>query len=168
MATPTNLPGTVAVGDLATAAYANSIRGAFRVLQVVHFSYTTTKSSSSTAYVDTDLTASITPQSASNKVLVIFNHCGPLMSNGSGNNSIALKLLRDTSTFLADFTLRAGLLGSALDRYGYPITGIFLDSPSTTSATSYRTQFANFNAGAFVSLQFQNEHSTITLMEISA
>lgn len=167
MAALTTLPATAVAGDILTAAYVNNLRGAFRVLQVVHFTYNTSKSSSSTTLVDTDLAATITPSSSSSKVLVIFNHCGPLMTSASGNNSLAILLLRGT-TSLAQVTNRAGLLGSALDRYGYPITGIYLDSPATTSATTYKTQFANFNAGASVTLQFQGEPSTMTLMEISA
>jgi hypothetical protein len=167
MATPTTLPATAVSGDILTASYVNNLRGAFRVLQVVNFTYGATKTSSSTAYADTDLTASITPSSATSKVLIIFNHCGPLITSTSASNSIAIKLMRG-ATFLADFTFRAGLATTGGDRYGYPITGIYLDSPATTSATSYKTQFANFVAGAAVSLQFQGEASTITLMEISA
>ena len=167
MATPTTLPAAFVSGAILTADQMNNLRGAFRVLQVVNFSYTTTKTSSSTTYADTDLTASITPSSATNKVLVMVNHCGPLITSTSASNSIAVKLLRGT-TSIADFTNRAGLATTGGDRYGYPITGIFLDSPATTSATVYKTQFANFVAGAAVSLQFQNEPSSITLMEISA
>lgn len=167
MAAVTTLPAAFVANTVLTADQLNNVRGAFRVLQVVHFTYSTPKSSSSTTLVDTDLTATITPSSSSSKVLVMFNHCGTLQTSGSGNNSIAILLLRG-ATSLSQVTNRAGLLGSALDRYGYPITGIYLDSPATTSATTYKTQFANFSATASVSLQFQSEPSTMTLMEISA
>ena len=71
MATPTNLPAAFTVGQVATAAQMNDLRGAFRILQVIQGTTSTRTSSSTTTYADTTLSASITPTSSSSKILVI-------------------------------------------------------------------------------------------------
>jgi hypothetical protein len=43
----------------------------------------------------------------------------------------------------------------------------YLDSPATTSATTYKTQIANPDGSGAVGTQANNEYSTITLMEIA-
>jgi hypothetical protein len=42
----------------------------------------------------------------------------------------------------------------------------YLDSPATISATTYKTEFANETAASNVSVQLNNDLSTIILMEI--
>ena len=57
--------------------------------------------------------------------------------------------------------------GTALDlRFG--ISAVYLDSPASTSALTYKTQFANNVAAALVTVQQDSLESTITLVEISA
>jgi hypothetical protein len=48
------------------------------------------------------------------------------------------------------------------------ISTSYLDSPATTSATTYKTQYASVNATSAVSLQVNSETSTITVLEIGA
>ena len=78
MATPTNLPAAVATGDVGTAAQFNNLRGAFRILQVVQATYGTNVINSTNVYADTGLTATITPQSSTSKILVVVHQasCG--------------------------------------------------------------------------------------------
>jgi hypothetical protein len=167
MATPTNLPATAVSGQILTAAYVNDLRGAFRVLQVVYGSTTTNVTESAGAFVDTGLTATITPQSTSNKILVIVNQNGCLKAVGNANNALNLKLLRG-STNIANFLTSGGYTATSSDNIFGSSAVTVLDSPATTSAVTYKTQMQNQQAAANVQTQFNSALSTIVLLEISA
>jgi len=168
MATPTTLPASFTAGQVLTAAQQNALRGAFRVLQVVSGSTSTQASSSVTTYADTNLTATITPTSATSKVLVVVTQNGLVKTSGNANNAINLKLLRGV-TDIQRFANSMGFTNSALSLYTGSATTQFLDSPATTSATTYKTQFANDTAAAAVRVQDGSvSESTIILYEISA
>lgn len=167
MATPTNLPSSFVAGDILTAANMNLLRGGFRVLQVVFGSTATPVSNSTVTAADTGLTATITPQFSTSKVLVLVAQNGGDKSSGNVANAIKLLLVRGAST-IQQITNSAGYTGTALNIRTATIGTAYLDSPATTSATTYKTQFANGVAAAAVSLQVNSETSTIVLLEISA
>jgi hypothetical protein len=114
---------------------------------------------------DTNLTATITPQDANSKILVMVTQT---MSKNSGNsnNAVAARIMRG-STAIHTFAVAMGYTASAIDNI-FCLSATYLDSPATTSATTYKTQFANFIAAASVSANTNNTPATITLMEISA
>jgi hypothetical protein len=134
------------------------------VLQVVNASYSTTTGSSSSTYADTGLTASITPSSTSSKILVIVHQEG--LSKVTNSTGVDLKLFRG-ATELALFGGNAGQQYTTAWNFvgGAGIT--YLDSPSTTSSTTYKTQFSSTGNNANVYVQSNNATSTITLMEIA-
>lgn len=136
------------------------------VLQVVSAITSTEVSTSLASYVDTGLTASITPRFSTSKILVIVSHGTITKSNGSANNRMALKLMRGLTDLVA---FGNGLLytATALQNRGSASFN-YLDSPATTSSVTYKTQFANVDAGAEVQVQTNSSHSSITLMEIAA
>jgi hypothetical protein len=136
--------------------------GGGKVLQVVYASYNTDTSSTSASYADTGLEATITPTLSSSKVLVLVQQNG---LRKEGNTSINLKLFRG-ATELLKF---AELLGSTATtaRNIVAAGASYLDSPATTSATTYKTQFAADN-GATAYVQNSTAASTITLLEIGA
>ena len=146
-------PGAVERGDLP----------AGTVLQVVHGSTFTQVSSSSNSYTDTGLTATITPTSATSKILVIVSH--PQCAKNAGNVGLQLKLVRNGSDVVG-FSTYLGYTGSGLDQYFYA-GGTYLDSPASTSALVYKTQFGSYNSASQVVVQAVTP-STITLMEIAA
>jgi hypothetical protein len=144
--------------------YANFASG--KVLQVINAESSTETASSSTTYADSSLTAAITPSASSSKVLVIVSQVG-LLKNSSDNGG-KLRLLRG-STALKEFENDFGRNGGT----GLNIVGgascNFLDSPNTTSATTYKTQVAcSVSSNASVAVQHNSAVSTITLMEIGA
>ena len=166
MATPTNLPSAFTDNTALPAASLNNLRGAFRVLQVVQAVYSAViVSNSTTTMADTNLTATITPQDANSKILVMVTQT---MSKNSGNsnNAVAARIMRG-STAIHTFAVAMGYTASAIDNI-FCLSATYLDSPATTSATTYKTQFANFIAAASVSANTNNTPATITLMEISA
>ena len=167
MATPTTLPVAAVAGDVLTAAYVNDLRGAFRVLQVVFGETSTAVSSSSNVFADTGLTATITPTSATSKILVMYSQNGGFKSSGSANNRLSVRLFRG-ATLLHGFA-DVGFTGTALALHTASISATYLDSPATTSATTYKTQFRSDDNAASVAVQVNSlSTSTITLMEISA
>ena len=145
--------------------------GGGKVLQVVFASYSTETSSSSQTYADTGLTATITPSSASSRVMVIVNTNGAT-TDAVTNQAIKLKLVR-ASTDLAVITdLSNKMAGAATAVQGESIGFNWVDSPATTSATIYKTQYARLASSGTVNLQNQQNAngstSTITLLEIGA
>ena len=165
MATPTNLPAAFVAGNVLTAAQLNDLRGAFRILQVVSANYTTEVTSSSTTYTDTGLTATITPQSTTSKIIVMAIHGGCAKDIGNTNNQLRLKLFRGATEIgysIAGFT--------ALSDYNFfgGTTIATFDSPATTSAITYKTQLSNAVAASAVIVQHGSSQSTLFLMEVSA
>ena len=135
------------------------------VLQVVNATYGTLVANSTTTYADTGLTATITPKFSTSKILVLVNHAGSRKSDGNVSNGLMLKLLRG-STDLIFFELEGGWNNTnAIQNFGSCSTS-YLDSPATTSATTYKTQFANQVSASNVRVQAGGT-STITLLEIA-
>lgn len=166
MATPTNLPASFTAATALPASSLNSLRGAFRILQVVQGTTTTVTSNSTSTYADTTLTATITPQSSSSKVLVLVSHASVFKSSANANNGVNLRLLRGATT-ISTFGAGVGYTGTALDSTGSCSTS-YLDSPAVATATTYKTQFANNANAALVTVQVTSSISTIILLEVSA
>ena len=138
--------------------------GGGKVLQVVQGTTTTSTSNSTNTFADTSLSASITPSSATSKVLVMVNQVIS-KSNGNLDNSIDMRIVRGATTILeSTFILYTG---QAFTLYSLA-SFVYLDSPSTTSATTYKTTFRNFYNGASVTMQQNSNASFITLLEIGA
>lgn len=168
MATPTSLPAAFTSGQILTATNMNDIRGAFRVLQVVNATYATEAGNSTSTFADTGLTASITPSSTSSKILVIVNQAGCGKNSGNTGSGLSLRLLRGASEIII-FENIAGYTATSSNNYIGTISCCYLDSPATTSSTTYKTQFKNIANAASVSVNANTSStSTITLMEISA
>jgi len=141
--------------------------GGGKVLQVVAATTSTQVSSSTTTYADTGLSVSITPTSSSSKVLVMVTQNGLQRSSNSSNNAIFLKLLRG-GTDIAQMFDTGLYTDTALLLTGFSGSLTFLDSPATTSSTTYKTQFANRIVGAEVRTQANSVLSSIVVLEIGA
>jgi hypothetical protein len=135
------------------------------VLQVVQATTTTQVSNSTTTFVDTNLTATITPKFTTSKVLVIVNQ-SIWKQTTNVSNGVDLKLIRN-STDLGRFAYAILFTNSALEVYG-SVSVSYLDSPASTSAVTYKTQLANQVNTASVKCQPDSiAPSYITLMEIA-
>jgi hypothetical protein len=139
------------------------------ILQVVNATYSTNTTSSSSTFADTGLTATITPTSATSKILVLACQAG--CGKNGGNTRLYLRLLRGATT-IADFERMAGYTNSSADNFIGACSVAYLDSPATTSSTTYKTQLASQNNSSPVYVNLAdggvNSTSTITLMEIAA
>ena len=138
--------------------------GGGKVLQVVEGTSTTSTTNSTSTYADTTLTATITPSAASSKIAVFVNQNGCEKSAGNAGSQIQLKLVRGATTLAETYALYTG---TAIVLNG-TVSLSKLDSPATTSATTYKTQFNNPQNVASIKVQADSGASTIILMEIGA
>jgi hypothetical protein len=145
--------------------------GGGKLLQVVSAVTTTPTSIATTTLTDTTITATITPTLSTSKILIIAS-VNQWLDRGAGIQLANGRLLRGATT-IADY--KSGYFGgvsttgsgvSLGDLHG--IT--YLDSPATTSATTYKIQAAPVYTanGGTANFQLDNVPSTITLLEIGA
>ena len=138
------------------------------VLQVVQANNSTQYSTVSSTFAATGIAATITPTSATSKILAVVHvsDCTNAYSNGS---LLGLKLYR-ASTAIISFGYYVGFntAGSTTTDVGTCSTS-YLDSPATTSATTY-TVYINSanNTGSMYVNYSTGSTSTVTLMEIAA
>ena len=136
------------------------------VLQVVQAEYSTQIASTDSTQF-TLVSASITPTSTSSKIYVTGTVMGIMRGTTNSASRINVKLYRDSTllnnsganfyTFSTSVNLRHG---------GFHIDD--LDSPSTTSATTYSIQcFWTDTTSSYVNKDGNSGNSTITLMEIA-
>ena len=146
------------------------------VLQVVQGSYSTYTTTSSTSFQSTGLTASITPKFSTSKILVLIT---PNMAISYGTAAIAtmqLQVTRGATQILYQdraIAINAGTGGGGVIYNSVSLGLSVLDSPATTSATTYTLNFAVANASMSARINDYNSTtstngSTITLMEIAA
>jgi hypothetical protein len=157
-----------------------------KILQVVSTTKTDTFSASISAGSDTAITglsATITPTSATSKILVMFQAAGARANDlpyffvrlyrgateiGSGATASNRTSVIQASGIVAIDTTAIG-----------PVSGHFLDSPATTSATTYalhatnagtstHTYYVNRTQDDVDAANFSRTSSSITLLEVSA
>jgi len=134
------------------------------VIQVVQGSLTTTFSTTSTSFVSTGLFATITPQSTTSKILIMVSGDGYITSPPA---SLFTTIYRG-ATNLASGTNNTfqQLYSSSTASIAAPITMSFIDSPATTSATTY-TLYAASPQSVTATIGLNNAPCYIQLLEIS-
>jgi hypothetical protein len=133
------------------------------VIQVVQATSATQTDVTSQTYADTGLSASITPTSTSSKILVLVTH---RVFKGSANQGGDFRIVRG-STSLGDH-VKGILYGGHANEDNMSLTMQFLDSPSTTVATTYKTQMKHNNGnGGIIRTCAASSTDIITLMEIA-
>jgi hypothetical protein len=117
---------------------------------------------------NTGISASITPSSSSNKILVL------LSTNGYTNRNSVSVSYGDYYMYIyrggsAIFSCRSGInfgVTSWTDMFPAQCNYTYLDSPSTTSSTTY-TYYVSTSNGCQLTSPFQS-FTTITLLEVKA
>ena len=126
-----------------------------KILQVQQTVGTGTYSTNSQTYGDV-ITCAITPASTSNKIICIYK-IG--LSTANGGYSGAARLVRDSTAIYVGNAAGNRIQASShfvadSDGIGqvkiHDQTGTFMDSPSTTSAITYRLQFRSDYSGTYV------------------
>ncbi len=141
-----------------------------KVLQVVGATSSTEQETTSTSYIDiTNLTVSITPSATTSKVLILYTDT--TMTNRSSDVSsgnVFIQLLRDSTSIAlkeGGFYDAAGGNGTKSLYNGEAL--IHLDSPSSTSAITYKMQI-KASSSTTVKSQYNDNTASIIAMEIGA
>jgi hypothetical protein len=140
-----------------------------KVLQIVSTTSTAQTNTSSTSFVSTGVSISITPISATSKILVVFNTNAHLnTATNSGNPCEAFYTIYRGATNLGNSS--TGFVWTRLSgNYSeYPISIQAVDAPNTTSSVTYTSYYRSKDAGVSVGYSYQNFTQTIYAMEIAA
>ena len=136
-----------------------------KVLQVVGATTSTEVINNTNTYADTTLSATITPSATSSKIMVLITQNGFWTYSNFANNAGQIRILRGaTSIWATQFINYDNAAQSKQNTYSF----VYLDSPSTTSATTYKTQFRNVQNQQGVIVQESTAPSSIVLLEIGA
>ena len=176
------IDGTAGITFPVTAGSASAVQASSgRVLQVVSTTLTTGFSASvnNSFSAVTGLTASITPSNSSSKVMITIT-----MTVGSDTNYLNAKITKGGTAISGAVATTAGSrsVGTsaawpAASYATYDMTLSYLDSPATTSATTYGVQIGHHSTATLCVNQSQADDniagrtrgtSTITVMEIAA
>jgi hypothetical protein len=177
-ATAADTPARLAVGANDTVLTADSSEatglkwatpagGGGKVLQVVEGVTTTQATISSGTYTDTNITATITPSATNSKILVIVS-ANVLVYAASGSSLISATQLLRGATQIADMPnfIRQTQTSFTDNSIAANCAITKLDSPNTTSATTYKVQAKQ--GGGTIYFQNGSGQSSIILMEIGA
>ena len=180
------LPDGIVDTDMIAAGAVTAVKSSGRkILQVLTVVHTATVSTTGVTYVDTGLSASITPSSSSSKVLILVSQ-GYYISRSTDQARGGFRLLRGSTVLEQGPNAGSGPdtepngLGKSTNLGG--VTQVagrynlhYLDSPSTTSATTYKTQFANAQSSASPTIYVNSGTGSgemgsgfMTLMEVTA
>jgi len=151
--------------DLVSGTLASSQLPAGSVLQVVSTTYSTQVSTTSTSWVDTPHTASITPSSSSSKIMVLMSASA---YTDTGGPQLYITVFRGNASSGTN-------LGNSVAGFGssYPqnmkcnVSCAYLDTPATTSSVTYTIAMQLAAAGVGY-LDVNGDMSTLTLLEIAA
>jgi len=149
--------------------------GGGKVLQVVQGTYTTDVAIASTTMTDTGLSLSITPTSSTSKVLVLITQ-SIYNARVDQFSAFGINIVRGGTTVYnagngnLAFGFRTGQPADGNNAFRQVVSLAYMDSPATTSATTYKTQAAIFSTSSSGSItaQSDNQTSVIILMEIGA
>ena len=115
-------------------------------------------------FTDISLSASITPKYATSKILVKFNFVSASNNGSNGSYQNKARILRGSTNI---YEVGRTPWGNSISGVGQLVAMEYLDSPNTTSATTYKVQCANGAGSGNVSAHMGNSNAQVILMEIA-
>jgi hypothetical protein len=152
------------LGIVSSAGISTTKLGTGAVLQVIQATDESTRTTTSTSFVtgSNTLSVSITPSSASNKVAIFVSHYAY-----ASTTSCCATIFRNGSTNLGNATSGFGQMSSNGGAVDLNMSYNFLDSPNTTSSTTYQVYFRTTNAISTAYISNSPLKATIIVMEIA-
>lgn len=142
-----------------------TVGGGGKILQVVQGTTTTEVTNNTDTFADTTLSASIIPSATTSRIMILVTQNSCYKTNGNASNAHMFRIVRgSTSIWTTQFVGWTDSATKLESTYHFS----YVDSPSTTSATTYKTQFRNFPNAAGVVVQESTAPSNIILLEIGA
>lgn len=134
------------------------------ILQVVSTVYNTTQGTSSNSFVTSNLSTTITPKSSSSKILIVCT--SNFQGTGAGQRTSATIFRGGMGgTNLGEATYGFSTGYQANGETVFPMAITYLDSPATTSATTYTLAYKTTN---FSYIHASGTFSSLVLIEVSA
>jgi hypothetical protein len=134
-----------------------------KVLQTLQMTNGSSETTTSTSFVDTNLTLSITPSATSSKILVFASFTG-------GNNTSTVGAYYTIERGSTDLSGGNGFNNNNDNCSGYHHNNVmmsYLDSPSTTSETTYTVQMKSGGSGTTY-IKSNSTQGVLILQEIAA
>jgi hypothetical protein len=163
----------IVTNSIATGAVTDALLPAGSVLQVVSTNFTTyyTNATATGSYVDVSgFSASITPSSASNKVLVIVSVSGLCVNDNSTTTQYCKLQIADSSNNQIFQILNQSIPGGSGPNVWVNYSTQYLHSPASTSSLTYKLRYSMSSNGIQINnyIATSGNMSNITLMEIAA
>ena len=156
----------IEVNEIARRSGSSPISIPGHVIQTVYATQAGQESTTSTSFVDTSLAATITPISASNKILVLAN----VNMYGDTNDvhsvcTVYRGTISGTNIGNGDWGIGGSYAGASPVKNN--VSCAILDSPSTTGAQTYTVAIRRNGSSGTMYLNVNGERSTIVLQEIA-
>ena len=141
-----------------------------KILQITQGTQSTQMSTTSQTYQDTNLSASITPSANDSKILVLIS-APTAVSRSTNAAQFSVRLVRNSTpiwepTQTSTFGVYAQ--GATVTALRWVFSLMHLDSPGTTSSTTYKTQLVTYNSSTTAYSQYSNSPSYMYLVEVAA
>ena len=158
------LNGRESSSNTITVAAGHTLSAPGHVIQVVQSTLTSTPTSTSTSFADTGLSVTITPKSASSKILVKADYG---TGSGASSGGMVIQFLRgSTVLFYRGVSYSGSAATYGVDAFSH------LHSPATTSSITYKVQYKTQSASSTAYFNaayggYPNPTAHITAMEIA-
>jgi hypothetical protein len=158
------LQGDGDITGLVAGALPSTVIGTGAVLQVISNTSTASIATTGTSYVASSLNATITPTSSTSKILILVTFWQSSSASGVTN---ATTIYRNSTDLATGASL--GMQSHYLTNSAGETNGVihYIDSPSTTSSTTYTLYFKRADSAGTVTIGTGTRLSSITLMEIA-
>lgn len=140
-----------------------------KIVQIVRATSTTQRSTTSTTFVDSNESITITPKSSTSSILIVATFLGLTVRNASGDARGSYQLTTSGNTGLSGAEIM--LIGSNNFQQGYfyaPVTLFGYHSPATTSATTYKLRFRSESATTTAYVNGSDSTTRLYAFEIGA
>lgn len=161
----TYLQDTDLISIYESGSWRNSLSPRGGVLQVVTGATTTPVSTSTSTFIDTGLTATITPKSSTSRIVAIASQNGIVKSAANASNAVSLQIVYPNGSF-ESIGFAIGFTNSTIPNYN-SVTGQGIYTHGTLSPITFKTQFMSFANAATATVQDSNSRSQITLIEVA-
>ena len=135
------------------------------VIQTVQYTGTSTDTTTSSSFVDTSCTGAITPKYSTSKILITVSGGMEGTAGGGSVESSEWKLFRGSTE--VESSTHGKRIYMESNKY-VPLHSVFLDSPATTSSTTYTLKMKRKDGSGTVSWNRDGTQTwTLTLQEIA-